>query len=139
MKPKIKTVMSLQSFCNTDHIISGNSEDVDKSLKSLQNKSLFLVDSKGEIEIAHVDIENDTFNKINRQKELILLIQAVCSSNQTCTVSANDKTETVPSYSSLASFHNILFVFPADTRELILKVKGKPGTVLAIKDIQIWQ
>ena len=56
-------------------------------------------------------------------------------------ITINGITETMhsPHDASISRFVNLTYELPAGTKEITMKIEGNPGTLIAIKDIQIWQ
>ena len=72
---------------------------------------------------------------------IVCIIPHTCVCNTTCKVTVNEKMEMMhsPNYAQPSCFFNLTYEVPAGTKEITIKTEGTPGTLIAIKDIQIWQ
>lgn len=78
---------------------------------------------------------------ISNDMPIVCVIPHMCTTNTSCTLSVNNiqKPMHCPNYTQNSRFFNLVYEFPAGTKELSIKIEGKAGRFLTIKDIQIWQ
>lgn len=132
---KVMGHLLLQSNASTEEIADpelwGPLSNVDKTvLKIDETGSLtynFKIDQIGK--------------EISGSDPIVCIIPHTCVRNTTCKVTINEKTEMMhsPNYAQHSRFFNLTYEFPAGTKEITMKIEGKPGTLIAIKDIQLWQ
>ena len=102
-------------------------------------KTVLKIDETGKLtynfKIDQIGKEISSFDPI------VCIIPHTCVRNTTCKVTVNEKTEMMhsPNNAINSRFFNLTYVFPAGTKEITMKIEGTPGTLIAIKDIQIWQ
>lgn len=77
----------------------------------------------------------------NKDKSMICVIPSTCTRDAHCEICVNGIKQQVNSfnYVSNARFFNLVFELPAGMEILSIEIKGKPGTLIAIKDVQFWQ
>ena len=80
-------------------------------------------------------------NEISDSDPIVCIIPHTCVRNTTCKATVNEKSEMMhsPNYAQNSRFYNLTYEFPAGTKEITINIEGKSGTLIAIKDIQIWQ
>ena len=80
--------------------------------------------------------------EISGSDPIVCIIPHTCTPHITppkATINQNEKIMQSPHAASLSRFVNLTYEFPAGTKEITMTIEGKPGTFIAIKDIQIWQ
>ncbi len=103
------------------------------------DKTVLKIDKTGSLTY---NFKTDQIGKeISGSDPIVCIIPHTCVRNTTCKVTINEKTEMMysPNYAKNSRFFNLTYEFPAGTKELTIEIEGKPGTLIAIKDIQIWQ
>ncbi len=103
---------------------------------NLKTKTLFELENN---ERHIITIKNDETTSTNKTKPILCLIPCCTVENGVLTIEVNGVSRPVFRCRMTAKFYNLLFELPADTKEITIKIKGRPGTPFAIKDIQIWQ
>lgn len=78
---------------------------------------------------------------ISNDKPIVCVIPHMCTRNTSCTLNVNNiqKPMHCPNFTQNSRFFNLIFELPAGTKELSVKIEGKTGRFLTIKDIQLWQ
>lgn len=106
-----------------------------------KKKAVFTIDQSGEMNF-HFDLNNETLdNGINDSKPVLCVVSHTCASKTFCQLSVNGTSKTMyySTYPSGSKFFNLAFELPAGTKEITIRIEGKPDSIFAIKDIQIWQ
>ena len=80
-------------------------------------------------------------NGITDSEPLVCLIPHTCVSNITCKMNINGMTLLMhcPNDAQSSRFFNLACELPSGTKEITMEIEGKPGTLIAIKNIQVWQ
>ena len=88
-----------------------------------------------------ISLKLDNIEGFDESKQLVCLIPATCDGFSSCVLVVNNRRKRLGSYTSgnNAKFFNMSFLLPAGTKEITVYAEGTPGSVFAIKDIQIWQ
>ena len=89
----------------------------------------------------HLDHAMDSQNGIDFSKPILCVVPSTCLPDTNCKLTINEISNSInsPNRTTLLRFYNLSFELPAGTRKITIRVEGKPGLVLAVKDIQIWQ
>ena len=105
---------------------------------SNMEKDVIRIDKDGE---KGFTFDIGSLTNINKTKPVICIIPHMCVRNTSCKLSINDQQETMrsPNYVSNARFFNLAVELPAGTDKITIKISGKEGSLVAIKDVQIWQ
>ena len=73
--------------------------------------------------------------------ELICVVPHTCTVNSSCRMTINKTSQTMNCFNQgdNARFYNLAYELPPGTKEITIQFEGKPGSFIAINDIQIWQ
>ena len=105
-------------------------------------KSVLTIDESGSLEYHFTfDQDSSSFSNIDISAPIYCVIPyAVVRRNATCRMLINDISKAMKSSNSGASrFFTLLYELPPGTKEINVRFEGKPGSIFAVKDIQIWQ
>lgn len=108
------------------------------------NKTVLKVGENGKLTYTFKTTELYSLgNTLNDLDPIVCVVPYACTrtrqdiDNSTCRMIVNNISKTMQC--SSAHFFNLSFELPAGTKEITIKVEGTPGTLFAIKSIQIWQ
>ena len=106
---------------------------------STTEKAVLKIDETGEL-TSSFNI-NSALNGVVDSKPVICIVPHTCVINTTCKMTINGITQLMhsPNFAKNSRFFNLAYELPAGTKEITVKIEGKPGTLVAIQDIQIWQ
>ena len=105
---------------------------------SIDIKTLFRIEEGGK-KLFTISFDRQSDNRIDTEKPFVCVIPCVTEETKFCEIEVNGCSHPIFQSRDTAKFFNLVFELPANTKELTIQVKGKTGTLFAIKDIQIWQ
>lgn len=110
-----------------------------EKMPSIENNNLFKIGKEGGIEHSF-DIQFSS-KEVDDSKPLVCVIPSLSAKGMTVSVSVNGQKKQMnsDSLSLYSKYFNLLYELPAGTRDIAVKFEGEPGSVFAVKDIQIWQ
>ena len=103
-------------------------------------KAVLRIEENGELtlNIRFEQLEDD----LDNTEPIVCNIPYTCAAGSTCKATINGITESImysTRYAKNSRFFNLAFKLPDGTKEITVKVEGKPGSLFAVKDIQLWQ
>ena len=133
MKQHLFLTSNTDAALNADQVIWGPLANT--------SKAVFKIDGSG-VWSCNLSIgQNDDAAPFDESKPVICIMPSTCVRNTSCKLTVNGQEKQMRSFNHAenARFFNLTFEFPAGTKEINIKAEGKPDTVFAVKDIQIWQ
>lgn len=115
--------------------IYGNEEKVAEKYSQLKGVNLFRISTAGKCKVACV---ND-INGWDHKKETILLIPTCLESTINAEYRINGQLKNIPQCHEELCWLNVITKIPAGVTSIDVEVIGKPGAMIAIRNIQIFQ
>ena len=102
-------------------------------------KTVLATDETGELSY-RFSVEQ-ACNSFSDSEPVILVVPHTCADNTICKMTVNGIMQTMHCSNSAKRmrFFNLAYELPAGTKEISVQIQGRPGSLIAIKDIQIWQ
>jgi len=131
----MKKHLCLQSNVDNDCILN---ENLWGKLSTVE-KTVLIIDNTGELTFNFNP--SQTVKGLTNSKPIICVVPYTCAVNSSCKMTINKKSQSMncSNKNNNARFFNLAYELSPDTKEITIKIEGEPGTLITIKDIQIWQ
>ena len=127
------------------HVLPPGGEEIDLSewkepMPGLETENLFRIGEQGTIEYS-VSLPPAGNGDYDSGKPAVCIVPAVSPKETSVDFCVNGRKKHMHSLDNMdyPRYFNLFFELPAGTTEITIRAEGKPGTVFAIRDIQIWQ
>lgn len=127
------------------HILPPCGDETDLSeweepMPGLETKNLFRIGEQGTIEYS-VGLSSASGEEYDNGKPAVCIVPSVSPRETSVEFFVNGRKRHMHSLDNLdyPRYFNLFFELPAGTTEITVRAEGKPGTVFAVRDIQIWQ
>ena len=122
--------------------IKGNESIIPEFALQMSNPSVFKIDNTDQITVIDTTLSDLNIN-LDKSKELFIVVDYTCLTTDQLFISINSVKKqlsgTYRSFGSYGSSPKIFFTIPGNTSHILVNVHGKPGAIIAIQSIQLFQ